>query len=222
MKQRGLVILAGAVLLLGAGVLWFVSRQEARTPTVAPRVVPPKPTAQPVAPAVPAPPPATEPVAKAPVPPGATPPSSPPPGPGSGSATPPMTPGKSEITSLTNVPARPPGPSSSSAPPPTLDDASAASIQLDQVSLMLRDYRTIAGGVNPVGSNAEIMKSLMGGNPKGAVLGPPEGQYLNPQGELLDRWGTPIFFHQLSGTSMEIRSAGPDKILWTQDDVVQR
>lgn len=84
---------------------------------------------------------------------------------------------------------------------------------------MLRDYRTRMGE-NPVGTNAEIMKAVMGGNPKQARLGPPEGQSLNGKGELVDRWGTPYFFHQLSRTDTEVRSAGPDRILWTQDDVL--
>lgn len=89
---------------------------------------------------------------------------------------------------------------------------------LDKVSLMLRDYRTLTGE-NPVGSNAEIMKAIMGGNPKGAMLGPPEGQSVNGNGELTDHWGTPYFFHQLSKDLMEIRSAGPDGTLWNDDDI---
>ena len=92
-------------------------------------------------------------------------------------------------------------------------------LDLDKITLMFRDFRTLTGG-NPVGTNAEIMKSLMGGNPKGAMLGPPEGQSLNENGELIDHWGTPYFFHQLSRDLMEIRSAGPDKIMWTGDDVI--
>ncbi len=90
---------------------------------------------------------------------------------------------------------------------------------IEKISLMFNNYRTITGE-NPVGTNAEIMKSLMGGNPKGVRLGPPEGQSLNGNGELLDRWGTPYFFHQRAKDVMEIRSAGPDRILWTGDDVV--
>ena len=86
---------------------------------------------------------------------------------------------------------------------------------------MLRDFRTRMGG-NPTGTNAEIMKGVMGGNPANAVLGPPEGQQINEQGELIDRWGTPYFFHQLTAEQMEIRSAGPDRKMWTTDDVVVR
>jgi len=36
----------------------------------------------------------------------------------------------------------------------------------------------------------------------------------------VDPWGTPYFFHQLSGKEMEIHSAGPDKMMWTADDLV--
>lgn len=83
---------------------------------------------------------------------------------------------------------------------------------------MLRDYRTL-NGENPVGTNAEIMKSIMGGNPRGAVLGPPAGMTVNGGGELLDRWGTPYFFHSLTRDLMEIRSAGPDRRMWNGDDL---
>ena len=93
--------------------------------------------------------------------------------------------------------------------------------ELDKVQMMLRDYRTRMGE-NPVGSNAEIMKAVMGGNPVKARLGPPEGQNLNADGELLDHWGNPYFFHQLSKEKMEIRSAGPDGKLWTVDDLVSK
>jgi hypothetical protein len=48
------------------------------------------------------------------------------------------------------------------------------------------------------------------------------GMRINENGELVDPWGTPYFFHQLSGTEMEIHSAGPDKIMWTRDDLVTK
>jgi hypothetical protein len=92
---------------------------------------------------------------------------------------------------------------------------------LAKVQAMLRDYRTRMGE-NPVGSNAEIMKAVMGGNPVGARLGPTDGQGINEQGELVDQWGTPYFFHQLSKNSMEVRSAGPDRKMWTPDDLVAK
>ncbi len=89
------------------------------------------------------------------------------------------------------------------------------------IQQMFGSYRTITGE-NPVGTNAEMMKAVMGGNPKGAMLGPPEGQAVNGEGELLDEWGTPYFFHQLTKDLMEIHSAGPDQKLWTDDDILSR
>ncbi len=115
------------------------------------------------------------------------------------------------------VPVPSPSPSATLFAPPD----EAAMIEADKVSLMIRDYRTLANE-NPVGTNAEIMAAIMGGNPKGATLGPPEGMSLNENGELIDRWGTPYFFHQLSRDQMEIRSAGADKVMWTDDDAVTK
>lgn len=83
---------------------------------------------------------------------------------------------------------------------------------------MLREYRNVLRE-NPVGTNAEIMSAINGSNPRQIKLGPPAGQRLNDKGELIDRWGTPYFFHQLSATRMEIRSAGPDRKMWSADDV---
>jgi hypothetical protein len=107
---------------------------------------------------------------------------------------------------------------------PVLDKATDPDLVIarndsENIGLMLRDFRS-ALGENPTGSNAEIMKAIMGGNKKGAQLGPPTGMALNQEGELVDRWGTAYFFHQLSGNEMEVRSAGPDRKLYTSDDIV--
>ena len=72
---------------------------------------------------------------------------------------------------------------------------------------------------NPVGENAEITAALAGANPLHFAFIPKNHRAINARGELCDRWGTPFFFHQLSGTQMEIRSAGPDKKFGTADDV---
>jgi len=73
---------------------------------------------------------------------------------------------------------------------------------------------------NPVGENAEITAALAGANPLRLALIPPGHPALNSRGELCDRWGTPFFFHQIGARQMEIRSAGPDRRLYTDDDVV--
>jgi hypothetical protein len=71
---------------------------------------------------------------------------------------------------------------------------------------------------NPVGENVEITAVLTGHNRLGLALIPRDHPAINARGELCDRWGTPFFFHQLSGTRMEIRSAGPDRKFGTPDD----
>jgi hypothetical protein len=90
------------------------------------------------------------------------------------------------------------------------------------MSRAIRQYGEMFGG-NPVGTNPEITSQLSGNNPKHInFLGARPGMRVNGNGELVDPWGTPYFFHQLSGADTEVRSAGPDKILWTSDDLVVR
>jgi hypothetical protein len=93
-------------------------------------------------------------------------------------------------------------------------------IVLENLRSVFRDYSARFGG-NPVGTNPEITARLNGGNPGHVVfLKPEDGMRLNGRGELVDNWGTPYFFHQLSRTEMEIHSAGPDRKMWTSDDLV--
>ncbi len=112
------------------------------------------------------------------------------------------------------------GSSAAAVPAGKVDEvgADAVAIDLDKVTLSLRDFRTIAGE-NPIGTNAEITAALNGGNRRQSRL-VPEGVSVNGKGEMVDRWGMPYFFHQLSRTEMEIRSAGPDRVLWTTDDII--
>ena len=84
-----------------------------------------------------------------------------------------------------------------------------------------RNYASVFGG-NPVGTNPEITKALNGENPKQIKFINPEAGLRINNGQLVDPWGTPFFFHQLSGTDMEIHSAGPDRKMWTEDDLVIR
>lgn len=120
---------------------------------------------------------------------------------------------------LTVAPAMTPGPSPEA---PAVGEINVELItgDLDQLSLSLRDYRTLMTQ-NPVGTNEEITAALTGRNPKGARLAPDDSK-VNGEGRLVDRWGTPYFFHQMSSTSMEIHSAGPDKKMGTDDDIIQR
>ena len=91
---------------------------------------------------------------------------------------------------------------------------------LENMRAAFRQYSSRFGG-NPVGINREITAALNGKNPQQVVfIEPEDGMRINARGELIDNWGTPYFFHQVSATKMEIHSAGPDKRMWTADDLV--
>jgi hypothetical protein len=133
-----------------------------------------------------------------------------PPAPDPGSAVP-VKPRRPQITALAPLPSDPE--SGPSLPPATV---------MENVRSAFRQYSSRFGG-NPVGTNPEITAALNGNNPRQVVfLKPEDGLRVNERGELVDSWGTPLFFHQLSRTEMEIHSAGPDRKMWTADDLVIR
>lgn len=102
--------------------------------------------------------------------------------------------------------------------PPDLADVAPATA-LENMRTVVRQYGSMFAG-NPVGTNPEITQALQGENPKHINFLKADGNRVNSLGELVDVWGTPYFFHQISGTEMEIRSAGPDRLMYTGDDLV--
>jgi len=121
-----------------------------------------------------------------------------------------------------SAPAAPLSSKASAATAPEFTDLPPETV-MENVRGVLRLYRSQFGG-NPVGTNPEITRALNGGNARQAVFFNPaeDGVRINVKGEMIDPWGTPFFFHQLSGAEMEIHSAGPDRILWTADDLVAK
>jgi hypothetical protein len=91
---------------------------------------------------------------------------------------------------------------------------------VETVSRLLQEYRS-AFGAMPVGEmNDEIVRRLQGENPRGLAVLPKAHSNINAAGELVDRWGTPYRFHPESSWMMTVRSAGPDKRMWSSDDIV--
>lgn len=70
-----------------------------------------------------------------------------------------------------------------------------------------------------LGANEEFAAALLGKNADKLVFLAPPHACLNAQGQLIDRWGTPLFFHVRDASRIDIRSAGPDRVLWTADDL---
>jgi hypothetical protein len=76
-------------------------------------------------------------------------------------------------------------------------------------------------GVNAVlGDNADITAALTGTQYPGQQghLFPRQHNAIR-SGQLVDRWGSPFWFHANGPGRLEIRSAGPDKQLFTTDDI---
>lgn len=76
-----------------------------------------------------------------------------------------------------------------------------------------------SAGNRPLSANEDWADLLRGKNSAQERFVSDTNVALNAQGQLIDRWKSPLFFHALGGGRYEIRSAGPDKTLWTADDV---
>jgi hypothetical protein len=201
MRNRGLAI--ALALLAGAALLWFMkSRNPVPTAARSVAIDNSSNSSTPAAPAhistTPSEPVSTE--------------------------TTPGVPDATPVTPAAAVPAEPkyktPAAMAESAAGPELAPGLTPATVLENMRGAFHQYSARFGG-NPVGTNPEITAALNGGNPRQVVfINPEDGLRINERGELIDNWGTPFFFHQISGTEMEIHSAGPDRKMWTADDLV--
>jgi hypothetical protein len=73
----------------------------------------------------------------------------------------------------------------------------------------------------PLSANEEWSAALRGKRPGTDAWISEEHRALNHLGQLVDRWGTPLHFHALGGKKWQIRSAGPDHKLFTEDDLME-
>jgi hypothetical protein len=128
---------------------------------------------------------------------------------------------------VTPVPARPDGPAPSSvligqtiladyAKPslPPENDLILLSHLMGNFTLLVKSADT-----RPLSANEDWARALRGGNPSQERFLPDQHPAFNSLGQLVDRWGTPLFFHALGAARFDIRSAGPDRRLWTADDL---
>ncbi len=76
-----------------------------------------------------------------------------------------------------------------------------------------------AAAHRPLSANEDWADLFRGRNAAREEFLPSEHIALNEKGQLIDRWQSPLFFHALGGGRYEIRSAGPDGKLWTDDDL---
>jgi hypothetical protein len=104
--------------------------------------------------------------------------------------------------------------SAASTPQADLTDLSHA---LDNFALLSKGHSPL-----PLGANEDLARALRGHNATQLRFIPDDHPVLNALGQLIDRWGTPLFFHANEATRLDIRSAGPDKQMWTADDIHRR
>jgi len=76
-----------------------------------------------------------------------------------------------------------------------------------------------SAGNRPLSANEDWAVLLRGRNAAHERFLPDHHRAMSVDGKLVDRWGTPLFFHALGAGRFEIRSGGPDRKLWTADDL---
>ena len=103
-----------------------------------------------------------------------------------------------------------------------LDDPKIGSLPaMEAIYSLLTSLRTTANrGDYPAGLNVEVTNALLGDNPLKVGILPMDSPRIDENGELIDEYDTPFWFHSLSSAEITITSAGPDRLLHTDDDIV--
>lgn len=72
----------------------------------------------------------------------------------------------------------------------------------------------------PIGGNEDFSAALRGENPNSEIFLRADHPVFSRDGLLLDRWGSPLIVHPQAWRELELRSAGPDRIPYTADDLI--
>jgi hypothetical protein len=99
---------------------------------------------------------------------------------------------------------------------------STARRDVEIVQLLLHQYlrRLHQRQGPPIGDDIDLARALTGKNPLHLALLPADHPAITADGHLRDRWGSPYFIHAKGRDAFEIRSAGPDRKLFTGDDII--
>lgn len=92
---------------------------------------------------------------------------------------------------------------------------------LHAIAHVFSNLRLLVKGDAPfrMGANEEFAAALLGRNAAKEVFLMAPHACLNTKGQLVDRWGSLLFFHVRDRDRIDIRSAGPDREMWTADDL---
>ncbi len=72
----------------------------------------------------------------------------------------------------------------------------------------------------PLSANEEWSAALRGSRSGGGPWFSEKSPAFDSSQRLIDRWGTPLIFHALGSKQWELRSAGPDRKAWSEDDLI--
>lgn len=97
------------------------------------------------------------------------------------------------------------------------DDLNALAHVFSNLTLLIK-------GDSPfrMGANEEFAAALRGKNQTKLRFMSDSHRVFNAQGQIVDRWDTPVYFHAAAHDRIDIRSAGPDRQMWTADDLHRR
>ena len=92
---------------------------------------------------------------------------------------------------------------------------------LRDIARTLENFALLVKGDNPLplGANEEVAAALRGKNRVRLRALPDDSRAFNAQSQIVDRWASPLYFHAESRDRIDIRSAGPDRVMWTADDL---
>lgn len=132
----------------------------------------------------------------------------------------------SAAVTLSEPPDPSPAPATDSAGSPLatrlLDPGLTAADDVENLRQLAGQYFTALQQIPgpPIGDNIDLTKALTGSNPLKLAPLPPGHRAIDATGRIVDRWGTPYHVHARSARVLTIRSAGPDRRLFTDDDLV--
>lgn len=103
-------------------------------------------------------------------------------------------------------------------------DPSTAPIEdLRKVQRVITGYHSVIKDASrfPIGGNADLTAALTGENANREIF-VSAGNSIIKDGLLTDRWGSPLIVHPEAWRQLELRSPGPDRVPYSDDDLILR
>ncbi len=95
------------------------------------------------------------------------------------------------------------------------EDLAMMAHYIDSVFLLVKERDTA-----DYSTNEDLVLFLHGNNSHRMPFLAKNSSALNGKGQLVDRWNSPLIPHPISRKLLELRSAGPDMIPYTEDDLL--